>query len=93
MTADQLGFLSLQQVHFLALLFNVCISKITVSIGFYCNIFNSRVPTITPVISPSSDKQEKQSSNKEELTATWVDEPWHAEDDVVDVQQTKSSEE
>ena len=54
----------------------------------------SRVPTISPVISPSSGKQVKQSSSsKEQLTATWVDEPWQAQEDVVDAQQTKSSEE
>ncbi|CAB4013235.1 INO80 complex subunit B [Paramuricea clavata] len=52
-----------------------------------------QVPTISPVISPSSGKQVKQSSNKEEqLTDAWVDEPWQAEDEVIDVQQTKLSE-
>ena len=56
-------------------------------------IYCSRVPTVSPIISPSSGKQVKQSSSKEELMATWVDEPWETQDDTVDVQQAKSTEE
>ena len=59
-----------------------------------CNHSISRVPTISPVISPSSDKQVKQGSNKEEqLTDAWVEAPWQAEDEAIDVQLTKLSEE